>query len=60
MKKITRIKDTWGQEVVYVQKCERFLYEKQEIDIKQEKRRIYDIMYQVENYCNNSQGDRYD
>lgn len=54
MKKITRIKDTWGQEVVYVQKCERFLYEKQEIDIKQEKRRIYDIMYQVENYCNNS------
>lgn len=60
MKRIKKAKDSWGQNVVYVQECKRFLYEKQEVDITPEERRIYDIMYQVENYYNNSQGDRYD
>jgi len=54
MKRIKKAKDSWGQNVVYVQECKRFLYEKQEVDITPEERRIYDIMYQVENYYNNS------
>lgn len=54
MKKIKKAKDSWGQSVVYVQECTRFLYEKQKVDITSENQRLYDIMYQVENYYNNS------
>lgn len=38
--------------------CDKYLYEKQEVDINKENERFYDIMYQIENYYGNSM--RYD
>lgn len=56
MKKINRKRDSWGQFVIYVEECEKYLHERQEVDIITGKERVYDIMYRVENYYNNSLG----
>lgn len=49
MKEIERCKDSWGQYVIYVSKCNKYEYEKQDLhNIKNG--RMYDIMYLVENY----------
>ena len=58
MKKIRKQKDSYGQDVIYVSECDKYLYEKQEVDINKENERFYDIMYQIENYYGNSM--RYD
>ena len=61
MKKITKEPDDWGQDVIYVQKCDKYEYEDQEIPKKSfssihnsEISKIDDIMYAVENYFYNS------
>lgn len=73
MKKTVRIRDDWGQIVIYVEECEKFLYEFQKDMPKLNKenmmsyikrknakiKRNHDIMYLVENYYNNNWGDRY-
>ncbi len=50
MKKIKQDKDSWGDTVIYVGKCQKYEYEKQEDLHNSKLPRIYDIMYQVENY----------
>ena len=50
MKKIKQDKDSWGDTVIYVGKCQKYEYEKQEDLHNSELPRIYDIIYQVENY----------
>lgn len=66
MKKIKKIPDDWGQNVIYVQKCDKYEYEVQsdmpylnkkecrhKID-KFENPRIYDIIKRSEDYFYNS------
>lgn len=58
MKKTKKAKDSWGEYVIYVEKCDKYEYEEQDLhNIKNG--RICDIMYLVENYCDNNWGDRY-
>lgn len=62
MKKTTKEKDSWGQDVIYVEECD--LYEYEEPDIPKNlqklckyndtKMRLYDILEIVENYFENS------
>lgn len=52
MKKIHKSKDSIGLNVIYVEECEKYLEEQQEVNITQEERRIYDIISSVENYYN--------
>ena len=73
MKEIKRCKDSYGEYIIYVGKCEKFLYEFQKdipklnneyiIDYIKRKnakiKGIYGIMYLVENYCDDNLGDRY-
>lgn len=54
MKKIKRARDSWGDTIIYVYECEKYKYEKQEVDITPKEKRLYDIMYRVENYYYNS------
>lgn len=59
MKKIFREKDSYGELIIYVLKCDKYKYEEQ-IDLHNIKdKRMYDIMYLVENYYNDNLGDRY-
>ena len=58
MKKISKGKDHWGEIVIYVQKCDKYEYEEQNLH-NTENNRVYDIMYLVENYYNDNSGDRY-
>lgn len=59
MKKIFREKDSYGELIIYVSKCDKYKYEEQ-IDLHNIKdKRMYDIMYLVENYYNDNLGDRY-
>lgn len=66
MKKITKIPDDWGQNVIYVRECDKYEYEiqpdmpylnnresKHKIE-KIENSRISDILIKAENYFNNS------
>lgn len=61
MKKITRQKDHWGQDVIYVEKCTRYEYENP-VQAKKtvsslhnaENIRINDILYVLENYYSDS------
>lgn len=57
MKKVKRQKDSWGQYVIYVSKCQKYEYENPEIpknpilDLhNQNIDKIYDILDVVENY----------
>ena len=61
MEKIKRMKDDWGEWVIYVEKCKKFNYEDPEVpknpifDLHNpELYKIYDIMDVVENYFDNS------
>ena len=59
MKEIFRKKDSYGELIIYVTKCDKYKYEEQ-IDLHNIKnKRMYDIMYLVENYYNDNLGDRY-
>lgn len=58
MKKIKKQKDSYGQNVIYVAECDRYLYEEQEVDINEKNERLCDILYLIENYYSNSM--RYD
>lgn len=59
MKKISKERDSWGEIVIYVEKCDNYKYEKQISLHNTKNKRTYDIMYLVENYYNNNLGDRY-
>ena len=59
MEKIKRDKDSWGDLVIYVEKCTEYEYEEQTDLHNTKNKRLYDIMYLVENYYNNNLGDRY-
>lgn len=50
MKKIVKKKDSYGQDVIYVGECDKYLYEQQEVDITEKNERICDILYLIENY----------
>lgn len=70
MKKIVKIPDEWGQDVIHVAECDKYEYEYQPDMVylnKTEKykksihnvdnfknKRLNDILYVVENYFNNS------
>lgn len=50
-----RVKDEWGQFVIYVSRCSQYVYEKQTdtYDLHNiENPRIYDIILKEENYNN--------
>lgn len=60
MKEIKKDVDSWGDLVIYVGKCTKYEHEKQ-MDLHNSKnKRLYDIMYLVENYYNNNWGNRYE
>lgn len=50
MKKISKSRDSWNDLVIYVSECNKYEYEKQEVNIRRGGNRIYDIMYKVEDY----------
>lgn len=57
MKKTYKKKDDWGQDVIYVEECEKYEYEDPEVPKKaiigihnEEFEKIYDIIDAVENY----------
>ncbi len=60
MKEVTKIKDHYGQDVIYVQKCSKYKQENQEIEKKpisclhnSENAKIHDILNAIENYYSN-------
>lgn len=59
MKKTSKERDSWGEVVIYVEKCDKYEYEKQPDLHNTKNKRTCDIMYLVENYYNNNLGDRY-
>ena len=64
MTRISKEKDSWGQDVIYVEECEKYIKENQDLPIYILKRlhnkdkavnpRICDIIQTVEDYLNNS------
>lgn len=61
MKKIKKIKDKHGENVIYVEECTKYEYENQEIpkmsisDLHNaENTRINDILFMIENYYINN------
>ena len=64
MTKINRDKDSWGQDVIYVEECEKYMKQNQDLPIYISKRlhnqdnminpRLCDIIQTVENYLENS------
>lgn len=64
MTKINRDKDSWGQDVIYVEKCEKYIKQNQDLPIYITERlhnqeniinpRLCDIIQSVENYLENS------
>ena len=64
MKKYTRQKDDWGQDIIYVEECTKYEYEDPDLPRKKpstlhkkenvKNERICDIMKKVENYAKHS------
>lgn len=61
MKKIEKVKDKYGENVIYVEKCTKYEYENQAIakmsirDLHNtENARINDILFMIENYYINN------
>lgn len=61
MKKIEKVKDRYGENVIYVEECTKYEYENQEnpkmstSDLHNtENARINDILYMIENYYINN------